>query len=500
MLERLAVHTHDEARVLRERVLTERAPVEREFSVGGQHYVLRLAAVRDEQEAPLGLVAALADVTEQRALQQTHNDVMALVTHELKTPLTAIQGMSNVLAEFDDERLETERRRAMHLAINDEAKRLARMIDAYLNLARLESGTQALRLSSVRPAQLLERALLLLDPLAAQRGIRLPRAFPNDLPPLLADADLLTQAVTNLGANALKFSPAQTVVSIAARADDVTLHIAITDQGCGIPAASLPHLFEKFYRVPRVEEADAPGTGLGLALMREVAERHGRRVTVESGEGSGATFTLHYTSALTNNNQSPSGFNDPLRLAQHPLTGEFYCIGSLPDSTAKGVYRFEAGINSHIDGARSNVVAGTASPGTGNGDGGPAALARFILPQNLAFDRVGCLRERHAPARRQQRRPERAGQVQSVGDGGGDLFVPGHQRFARQLFARRTRAGFHRHSLWHQSGDRNARGAEPAVADRTGKHHGDGQRQRRCRTFRPALFRLADAGQLLVAR
>lgn len=105
----------------------------------------------------------------------------------------------------------------------------------------------------------------------------------------------------------------------------------------------------------------------------------------------GRVITLHYTSALTSNNQPPSGFNDPLGLAQHPLTGEFYCIGSLPDSTAKGVYRFEAGVNSRIDGSVTHVVAGTASPGTGNGDGGPATQARFILPQNLAFDRAGNL-------------------------------------------------------------------------------------------------------------
>ncbi len=111
----------------------------------------------------IGIVASLSDITKQRELQQMRNDVMALVTHELRTPLTAIQGMSEVLAQFD---LEADRRREMHLAINDEAKRLARMIDEYLDLTRLESGARPLRLTPVRLSPLVERALLMLDPLA----------------------------------------------------------------------------------------------------------------------------------------------------------------------------------------------------------------------------------------------------------------------------------------------------------------------------------------------
>lgn len=117
------------------------------------------------------------------------------------------------------------------------------------------------------------------------------------MPPLLADADLLTQAVNNLLSNALKFSPAQTEVKVTAQADEATLRITVSDQGCGIPTEALPHLFEKFYRVPRValgiEHADVAGTGLGLALVREVAEQHGGRVTVESHVNTGSVFTLH---------------------------------------------------------------------------------------------------------------------------------------------------------------------------------------------------------------
>jgi signal transduction histidine kinase/CHASE2 domain-containing sensor protein len=276
------------------RLLVEGMPVERELCIGARHYILRLSALLDETGLP-GFVAALAEITQQRALQQTQNEVMALVTHEMKTPLTAIQGISEVLAQYE---VEAERRRELHLAINDEAKRLARMIDEYLDLTRLESGARPLRCTPLAIGPLLERALLLLEPVAAQSGIRLVRRLPPGLPLLNADADLLARAVTNLVANALKFSPPQREVLVEVRADNEDLLLEVTDQGSGIPAAALPHVFEKFYRVPRAPSAGqtaedaAPGTGLGLAFVRECAEQHGGRVTVTSEEGVGSTFTL----------------------------------------------------------------------------------------------------------------------------------------------------------------------------------------------------------------
>ncbi len=262
------------------RLIVERAAVEREVTISpdfghapARHYVLRLSAVSDEESgAALGLVASFSDITRQRELQQTKNDVMALVSHELRTPLTAIQAMSEVLAKHD---LNTGRRREMHAAINDETKRLARMIDEYLDITRLESGARPLQLAPVRVAALLERALMLLDPVAEQRELRIVRGPAAQLPLLVADGDLIARAVTNLVANAIKFSPRRSEVVVTARADGDILSIEVRDRGCGIPAESLPRVFEKFYRVPQESEDDAPGTGLGLSFVREIAELHG---------------------------------------------------------------------------------------------------------------------------------------------------------------------------------------------------------------------------------
>ena len=277
------------------RLVAERGHVEREIAIRGLRtlqYTLRLAAVSADEkgEGPvLGIVASLSDVTRQYELQQTKNDVISLVSHEMRTPLTAIQGMTELLAAYD---VEPVRRREMNLAINDEVKRLTRMITGYLDITRLESGATAMRLSPLRAESLLERILILLEPVAAQRQIRLVSNFPADLPPFLADADLLSRAVENLVSNAIKYSSDGTAVTLSARAEEEYVAIEVADHGYGIPAADLERVFEKFYRVPRVQDAGVPGTGLGLALVREIAELHHGSVSLRSEVNQGSTFTL----------------------------------------------------------------------------------------------------------------------------------------------------------------------------------------------------------------
>jgi signal transduction histidine kinase len=144
---------------------------------------------------------------------------------------------------------------------------------------------------------LLERVLLLHTPLAAARGITLTRLGDAALPPLIADADLLARAAGNLVSNAIKYSPAGTEVTVSARSENGAAAIAVTDQGYGIPEADRERIFDKFYRIPRVEDAGTPGTGLGLAFVREIAELHGGSITVSCAPGAGSTFTLRIPEA-----------------------------------------------------------------------------------------------------------------------------------------------------------------------------------------------------------
>ncbi len=284
-------------RGLPRRLVVDRARMEREIEIRDtrpRRYILRIAAVAasDDPAAPIyGIVASLSDVTRQHELQKTKNDVIALVSHEMRTPLTAIQGMTELLATYD---IDAERRKEISAAINDEVKRLTGMITEYLDITRLESGATELRKAPVKVEALLQRIVLLLSPVAAQREIRLLLHAEPSLPGLFADADLLGRAVENLVSNAIKYSPDRTEISVTAARDGNAVAVSVADGGYGIPEEHLSRIFEKFYRVPRVEDAGVPGTGLGLAMVREIAELHGGTATVESTVNAGSTFTLRF--------------------------------------------------------------------------------------------------------------------------------------------------------------------------------------------------------------
>jgi signal transduction histidine kinase/CHASE2 domain-containing sensor protein len=281
-----------------ERLLVDRSTVDREITLGGsspRHFILRLSPVCENDvegspDAVVGIVASLSDITKQRELQQMKTEVMDLVTHEMRTPLTAIQGISEVLSKFD---VDPNRRREMHAAINQEAKRLARMIDEYLDITRLEAGARPLRKIPLRLEPLIERVVLLLDPVASSRGIAIKCKFEQNAPVVIMDSDLIAQAVTNVIANAIKYSPTGREILVSVRTDGNDVVVQVADKGYGIAPENLKLIFDKFYRVPRGEHGDETGTGLGLTFVREIMDAHGGSVTVESEPSVGSTFTLH---------------------------------------------------------------------------------------------------------------------------------------------------------------------------------------------------------------
>ena len=278
---------------LLETLIVNRRPVERELTFQSHRYTLRLAPVArgvNAHDPVIGIVASLADVTRQHELAQTRSDVVALVSHEMRTPLTAIQGMTELLAAYD---IEPVRRKEMTLAINDEVKRMARMIGDYLDIAGIEMGKTPLRSAPLHIESLVERCLLLFEPLAQEKSIRLLRDFAGDAPPMLGDADLLARVFGNLISNALKYSPAGTDVSVSIRFGHDRISVAIEDHGYGIPPEDIDRIFQKFYRVPRLQDADVPGTGLGLTFVREIVELHGGAVRVRSAPGTGSVFTVY---------------------------------------------------------------------------------------------------------------------------------------------------------------------------------------------------------------
>jgi len=241
----------------------------------------------------LGILLVMNDVTQLRRLENMRSDFAANVSHEIKTPLTAIQGFVETLAHgsVEDPR---EARRFLGI-IQKHVSRLTTIIDDLMQLSRMEQAdTEAFRLKRTKSAMadLIQTAIQLCDAQAKDKRIEIREATEKGLQASM-DADLMEQAMVNLLDNAIKYSPAGSTITIDAREMDGEIRISVRDQGIGIARKHLPRLFERFYRVDKARSRKVGGTGLGLAIVKHIIQSHGGRVTVRSIQGQGSTFTLH---------------------------------------------------------------------------------------------------------------------------------------------------------------------------------------------------------------
>ncbi len=225
------------------------------------------------------------------ASQRSQRDLVANVSHELKTPLTSIQGFAQALLEGAAE-TPLERQRAAEV-IHQEAARMHRMVVDLLDLARLDAGTADIRMESIDIGRLVSGVVDRLRPTAAAGGIRLGLEIARDLPRFAGDQDRLAQVFTNLLDNALKFTPRNGQVLVKTGMRDGELEVSVSDDGPGISKDDLPHIFERFYQSDAAREGgEKHGTGLGLAIAQEIISAHGGRITVRSTPGSGAEFDV----------------------------------------------------------------------------------------------------------------------------------------------------------------------------------------------------------------
>lgn len=270
---------------------------ELEFGIAAaapRYYSLLLSTlVANADAAPtngaIGIVALIYDITKRVELDRIKTETLQLVSHELRTPLTSIQGLSDVLIKFP---VAADESREMLGTIHSEAVRLSETINRYLDLTRLESGAQPLYLTPVDCNQLIADCVRNLSVFAAERNVRLSTRIESAIPILQADAQLLTQAVNNLLSNAIKYSPPNSEVIISSERDQASIVIRVRDQGLGIPEEAREKIFEKFYRLQRDTASGIVGTGLGLPLVKEIVERHGGQIFVESEVAKGSIFTI----------------------------------------------------------------------------------------------------------------------------------------------------------------------------------------------------------------
>ncbi len=256
--------------------------------IASGHYAERVPSTgRDE----LGQLAIsfnrMAEKLEQ--VEAMRRQLIGDVSHELRTPLTAIKGsMEGLIDGVLPATPETFQQ------LHQEAGRLERLVDDLQELSRIEAGAYTLELKPLELTGLVQATLKRLRPRALERRIDLKSDLPDPLPPVLADADRITQVLTNLVGNALQYTPDHGSVTVSAVPRGDELWVSVADTGIGIPAGHLPHLFTRFYRVDKSRSRrSGGGSGIGLTICKHLVEAHGGRIWAESaGEGQGSTFTF----------------------------------------------------------------------------------------------------------------------------------------------------------------------------------------------------------------
>jgi signal transduction histidine kinase len=229
---------------------------------------------------------------ELEGLEHSRRDLVANVSHELKTPITAIRAhLENLLdgvEQPDPATLEV---------MLGQVERLGRLVDQLLDLSRLESGEVPLRIEELALHPLVDQLISEIEVALPGRGVVLRNEVPADLPALSADRERVHQVLFNLVDNAVRFTPQGGRVTFSARPDDGSIEIAVADTGSGIPPEHLPRLFERFYRADPARARGDGGTGIGLAIARSVVEAHGGTIRAQSEPGRGSVFTFDLPAA-----------------------------------------------------------------------------------------------------------------------------------------------------------------------------------------------------------
>ena len=248
------------------------------------HLLYALPLTNGEGEVYAGMMMT-QDITARIEVERLKEELVGIVSHELRTPLTSLRGFSELLL---NKQFSPEQQRKFLTIIEQESTRLANLINDFLDLRRIEAGRQVLHLDTVDIRALIRERADMLPPSDGQRDIIL--VLPESDLSVWADEDRVRQVLANLFSNAVKYSPNGGAICVKAYQDGGEVVVSVTDQGIGIPRDAIPKLFGKFFRVNQTQTKNIGGTGLGLALVKEIIEAHHGRVWVESALGEGSTF------------------------------------------------------------------------------------------------------------------------------------------------------------------------------------------------------------------
>ncbi len=271
------------------------------FSILEEHekkvFQANAARIHNQEDVFVGVVTVIRDVTKEKEADRIKTELVSMVAHELKSPLTSIYGFSELLL---DAKLKDPKAEEYANVILTESTRLTDLINKYLDLSRLESGHTEIRINPFSLKQIVNKIIETYKGQTEKKKIRVIQEISENLPLAMGDQDMIEQVLLNLFSNAIKYSPPRSKIGIEVKEEEKNLIINVIDNGYGIPEEALPKIFNKFYRVADSEGSDEiEGSGLGLSLSKEIVERHGGTIKVTSRLGVGSVFSFTLPKADT---------------------------------------------------------------------------------------------------------------------------------------------------------------------------------------------------------
>ncbi len=249
------------------------------------------APVKNDWGETLGAVTVLQDITGLKELDRMKSDFVAMVSHELRSPVTSIQQQLSVMVEGLSGDL-TERQTRMLTRAKERAGGLLDLINDLLDLSKIEAGMAVQYREPLKLEELLKSVYEQMLPEAKAKGVKLKFHVRRPIPPVNGDRSNLEGVFTNLVNNAIKYTPEGGAITIRSKGDGKNVRIEVSDTGIGISKEDLPRIFDRFYRVKTEKTRQIIGTGLGLCIVKQIVEAHLGRISVQSEEGGGSTFTV----------------------------------------------------------------------------------------------------------------------------------------------------------------------------------------------------------------
>ncbi len=248
------------------------------------------AALQNEQGDSIGAVIVLNNISKLDQLERIRRDFVANASHELKTPITAIRGLTETI--LDDDKMPADIRQGFMEKVHAQSIRLSSLVTDLMTISRLESDHQEKSVNAFDLGELVRRSMADCTALSQEKQLQTELSLPDSAMIINGDAQAISQLVDNLIDNAIKYTENGGTVSVKLEKENNTAKFTVEDSGIGINPQDQQRIFERFYRVDKARSRELGGTGLGLSIVKNIAEEHDGNVTVASKPGLGSTFTI----------------------------------------------------------------------------------------------------------------------------------------------------------------------------------------------------------------